>query len=118
MLGLFQDPYRYLNMDRYKADIRTKEAQQMSREIAQECQVLLKNEGDVLPLKKSAKIALVGYIATSGKEMQGCWAFSVCRQLRDVPAGHARGCGWRGRLGEPTPRVAGCSKTGSANKIL
>lgn len=75
-LGLFQDPYRYLNMDRYKADIRTKEAQQMSREIAQECQVLLKNEGDVLPLKKSAKIALVGYIATSGKEMQGCWAFS------------------------------------------
>lgn len=76
-LGLFENPYRYLNMDRYKNDIRTAEAQQLSREMAQECQVLLKNDGDVLPLAKSAKVALVGYLAVSGHEMEGCWAFST-----------------------------------------
>ena len=56
-LGLFEDPYRYLNLQRYQREIHTDEARQLSREIARECQVLLKNEANVLPLSKSAKIA-------------------------------------------------------------
>jgi beta-glucosidase len=75
-LGLFEDPYRYLDMQRYQREIHTDEARQLSREIARECEVLLKNEGSVLPLSKSAKIALVGPFAVAGKEMQGCWSFS------------------------------------------
>ena len=75
-LGLFEDPYRYLNLQRYQREIHTDEARQLSREIARECQVLLKNEANVLPLSKSAKIALVGPFAVAAKEMQGSWSFS------------------------------------------
>ena len=75
-LGLFEDPYRYLNLQRYQREIHTDEARQLSREIARECQVLLKNEASVLPLSKSAKIALVGPFAVAAKEMQGSWSFS------------------------------------------
>ena len=69
-------PYRYLNLQRYQREIHTDEARQLSREIARECQVLLKNEANVLPLSKSAKIALVGPFAVAAKEMQGSWSFS------------------------------------------
>lgn len=75
-LGLFEDPYRYLDMNRYKNDIHTDAARQQSREIARECIVLMKNDGNVLPLDKGMNVAIVGPLANRGKEMQGSWAFS------------------------------------------
>lgn len=75
-LGLFDDPYRYLDMDRYKNDIHTDAARKQSREIARECIVVMKNDDNVLPLNKSMNIAIVGPLANRGKEMQGSWAFS------------------------------------------
>src|SRR5438105_1267408 len=45
-----------------------------ARRIAQRSIVLLKNEGNVLPLKKSARVALVGPLADSKEDMLGPWA--------------------------------------------
>lgn len=74
-LGLFQDPYKYIKEGRDKKEIRNKEQLAFARKIAQECQTLLKNNG-VLPLKKNAKIALIGPFADDAKEMEGAWAMS------------------------------------------
>lgn len=74
-LGLFDDPYKYIQEGRDKKEIRNKEQLAFARKIAQECQTLLKNNG-VLPLKKNAKIALIGPFADDAKEMEGAWAMS------------------------------------------
>lgn len=74
-LGLFDDPYRYIIEGRDKREIRNAEQMAFARQIAQECQVLLKNNG-TLPLKKDAKIALIGPFANNASEMQGSWANS------------------------------------------
>ncbi|WP_420603035.1 beta-glucosidase BglX [Flagellimonas sp.] len=73
-LGLFDDPYRYLDDNRPKKQILTAEHRQMAREVAARSFVLLKNPNGVLPIKKNAKIALVGPLAESRKNMLGTWA--------------------------------------------
>src|SRR5207245_6471869 len=45
-----------------------------ARRIAQRAIVLLKNEGAVLPLAKSARIAVVGPLADSKEDMLGPWS--------------------------------------------
>ena len=63
-LGLFENPYRSLDPKREKTDIRTPKAIALSREAARKSAVLLKNDNDILPLKKSGqKIALIGPLA-------------------------------------------------------
>ena len=74
-LGLFQDPYKYLNPDRAAKEVFTAETRAFSRQVAQECQVLLKNNG-VLPLKKDARIAVIGPLADNASEMAGTWTMS------------------------------------------
>lgn len=75
-LGLFDDPYRYLDINRYNSQIRTPLMQSQVRQMAHECQVLLKNEGSTLPLSKNCSIALIGPLADDSRNMQGSWAFS------------------------------------------
>ncbi len=72
--GLFDDPYRYLDSKRPKRDILTAENRTLSRKLATHSFVLLKNYNDVLPLKKTGKIALVGPLADSRENMLGTWA--------------------------------------------
>lgn len=74
-LGLFEDPYRYLVEGREETQVFTADKHDYARRIARESQVLLKNNG-VLPLKKNARIALVGPFANDAAEMQGAWAAS------------------------------------------
>lgn len=74
-LGLFNDPYKYIIKNRDKSSIYTKENLAFSRQMADECQVLLKNNG-VLPLKKNSRIALIGPFANDATDMQGTWAMS------------------------------------------
>ena len=74
-LGLFSDPFRYLDGSRAD-EVYSAEMLAFAREVACECQVLLKNEGSVLPLSKDAKIALVGPFADNATDMQGSWAMS------------------------------------------
>ncbi len=73
-LGLFEDPYRYINPKRAKKEILTPENRKTAREFAARSFVLLKNHNEILPLKKEAKIALVGPLADSRGNMLGTWS--------------------------------------------
>ena len=73
-LGLFENPYRFLDPKRHETDIYTPEHRQAARNLAAESFVLLKNEGNLLPLKKQGKIALIGPMADNRVNMAGTWA--------------------------------------------
>lgn len=75
-LGLFDDPYRYFDEERAETEILSKENRDFARKVAGDVQVLLKNEANLLPLDKSAKIALVGPLADSRRNMMGTWSVS------------------------------------------
>lgn len=73
-LGLFDDPYRYFDETRPEKDILTAENRQAAREVAARSFVLLKNNNQVLPLKKSGTVALIGPLANNKNNMLGTWA--------------------------------------------
>lgn len=73
-LGLFEDPYRYNDSIREKETILNKAHLDFARKIAAASMVLLKNEGDVLPLSKDKKIALIGPLANDENHILGNWA--------------------------------------------
>ncbi|MDN4546838.1 beta-glucosidase BglX [Pseudomonas sp. C32] len=76
-MGLFKDPYLRIGkaeddpVDTY-ADSRLHRAE--ARDVARRSLVLLKNQNETLPLKKTAKIALVGPLAKAPIDMMGSWA--------------------------------------------
>ena len=73
-LGLFSDPYRYCDIKRSKNEIYTLENRKVAREVAAKTFVLLKNEGNILPLKKEGKIALIGPLADTRNNIAGTWS--------------------------------------------
>jgi beta-glucosidase len=75
-LGLFEDPYRYCNEEREKTELMSDANLQSAREIAARSFVLLKNDNQVLPLKKSGTIALIGPLADNKRNMLGTWSVS------------------------------------------
>lgn len=75
-LGLFEDPFRYCNDQRAATQILTAEHRKAAREAAAQSFVLLKNDKQVLPLKKSGTIAVVGPLADSRRNMLGTWSVS------------------------------------------
>lgn len=72
-LGLFDDPYRYIDEARPAKDILVQANRDASRKMAAHSMVLLKNEQQVLPLKASGAIALVGPLADNKRNMLGTW---------------------------------------------
>ena len=72
-LGLFKDPYKYLDSKRRKKDIFTQENRNEAKKMATETFVLLKNKNNVLPLKHTQKVALIGPLADSRINMAGTW---------------------------------------------
>jgi beta-glucosidase len=73
-LGLFDDPFRRIDAKREKARARTKAATALSREAGRKSIVLLKNDGDLLPLPKSGrKIAIIGPFASGQHNLNGPW---------------------------------------------
>jgi beta-glucosidase len=77
-LGLFEDPYRYSNVEREKQVVLSAEMLEHAREAARKSMVLLKNEpylGEkLLPLSKDIKnIALIGPLADNQVDLLGTW---------------------------------------------
>lgn len=105
-LGLFDDPYKYCNVEREKKTIKSKEIVDATREVAEETLVLLKNDKNTLPLSKSIKsIALIGPLVKSKDNPLGGWAalgdsndvVSVFEGMtkkvaKDVKINYAEGC--------------------------
>lgn len=76
-LGLFKDPYKYMDSQRAKTEIYTPQNLAEARKIASESYVLLKNANNTLPLKKQGTIAVVGPLANSAVNMAGTWSVAV-----------------------------------------
>jgi beta-glucosidase len=103
-LGLFDDPYRYCDENRAKTEVFTDANRKEARSIAAQSFVLLKNQGNILPVKKSGTIALIGPLADNKENMPGTWsvaanfskATSLLQGLKEVTGNsvkilHARG---------------------------
>jgi beta-glucosidase len=76
-LGLFDDPYRYCDENREKNEVFTAANRAEARSTAAQSFVLFKNEGNVLPIKKSGTIALVGPLADTRENMTGTWSVAA-----------------------------------------
>lgn len=93
-LGLFDNPYRSLDVAREQSDVRLPQAIALAREAACKSIVLLKNDGDLLPLARSAKIALIGPCVSDKNDMPGPWA-----SFPDVPTCVTPEEGFRAAMG-------------------
>ena len=107
-LGLFKDPYRHCSMsDKEQArHLFTPAHRQEARNLAAETFVLLKNEGNILPLRKQGKIALIGPNSDTTDGLLGSWCVerpdrnaypSLLQAMREYLKGkaevlHAQGC--------------------------
>jgi beta-glucosidase len=104
-LGLFDDPFRYCNEQRFNTAILTDANRAAAREFATKSMVLLKNNNNVLPLQKGKTIALIGPLADNKRNMLGTWSVSgdpeksvpVLQGLKNVAGNdanilYAKGC--------------------------
>ncbi|MDD3078744.1 MAG: beta-glucosidase BglX [Paludibacter sp.] len=73
MLGLFDDPYKYCNAEREKRLVYAPEHLQAALDVAKKSMVLLKNANNTLPLEKGEKIAVIGELANSKRDLLGSW---------------------------------------------
>ncbi|MCA1744240.1 MAG: beta-glucosidase BglX, partial [Bacteroidales bacterium] len=80
-LGLFDDPYRYIDESRPENRILTQANRSFARDVAARSAVLLKNNQQTLPLKRNSRIALVGPLANNKNNMLGTWAVSGDPQM-------------------------------------
>lgn len=76
-LGLFANPYKYCDENRAKTEIFTQANRDEARSIAAQSFVLLKNDKNILPLKKSGTIALIGPLADAKENMPGTWSVAA-----------------------------------------
>lgn len=71
-LGLFDDPYLYCDAEREKEIVYSEANLEAARDVARKSMVLLKNDG-TLPLQKGEKIAVIGELASSTRDLLGSW---------------------------------------------
>lgn len=77
-LGLFDDPYKFSDEKREKQVLNDPQNRAAARQMAQKSMVLLRNENATLPLTKTLrKIALIGPIAKSKRDLNGSWAVNA-----------------------------------------
>jgi beta-glucosidase len=77
-LGLFDDPYKYCDAQREKEVIGQQAFHETSLDMAKKSIVLLKNEDQLLPLKKQGqKIALIGALASDKTSPLGSWRIAA-----------------------------------------
>jgi len=73
-LGLFDNPYKYLEEGKAATTLMSEANQAAAKEAADQVLVLLKNEDKLLPLDASKTIALVGPLADEGDQYSGAWS--------------------------------------------
>lgn len=74
-LGLFEDPYRYSDVEREKKEIMKPENIAAAKDMARKSIVLLKNDNQLLPLNPKGKtIAVIGPMADAQRDMIGSWS--------------------------------------------
>lgn len=72
-LGLFDDPYRYLDQERQLRSLMTDEHLDLSLDVARKSIVLLKNDRSMLPLRNQERVALIGALAADKDAPLGNW---------------------------------------------
>ena len=87
-LGLFDDPFRYLNRERREATLGKREHRLLAREAAAKSMVLLKNDGGLLPIRPNGvfrKIAIIGPYADSrgNKDYMSFWTLGLGMRAYD-----------------------------------
>lgn len=102
-LGLFDDPYRGSDPEVERATVGSAPIRAVAREAGRRSAVLLKNEGGLLPLRRDARVALVGPLASEPVNAAGPWS---------IFADHTRAvtieAGLRGVLGDRLVVARGC----------
>jgi beta-glucosidase len=73
-LGLFSNPYRFISEERANKEILSDANRLDAKLITEASLVLLKNNNQTLPLKRDAKIALIGPLANNQRDMIGSWS--------------------------------------------
>lgn len=76
-LGLFDDPYRYGDAKLAAKEVYNMENRNIARNAAAQSMVLLKNENQVLPLKKSGTVAVIGPLVNNSLNMAGTWSVAT-----------------------------------------
>ena len=84
-LGLFEDPFRYSDLNRQKTELYKPEYLEAARDVARKSMVVLKNENNALPLAATARrIAVIGPLGNSKTDMIGSWSAAGDRETRPV----------------------------------
>src|SRR5213082_2594997 len=105
-LGLFDDPYHGATVEHERAVLLAPEHRQLARRVAEESIVLLRNEGQVLPLAARVKtLALIGPLADDKASALGSWPgrgdpqdaltplAGIKQRAGSVSVVYAKGCG-------------------------
>ncbi|MEG3165588.1 glycoside hydrolase family 3 N-terminal domain-containing protein [Sphingomonas sp. PB2P19] len=81
-IGLFANPYRSVSKSAERSSVSTPAMLKLSRESGARSVVLLKNDGDLLPLKKNpGRVALIGPFGEDRQNVVGTWAFMADEKL-------------------------------------
>lgn len=88
-LGLFDDPFRRLDLKRERARMRRPASIKLAREAAQRSIVMLKNDGGILPLPRAGKrYAIIGPFAEGQANLHGPWTlFADKKDAVDLATG-------------------------------
>lgn len=92
-LGLFDDPYRSLDVGTERRETRAPAIRRLAREVATRSVVLLKNDADLLPLSSSTRMALIGPFADDVANLNGPWSFAGAAEGVSLAAGLRRHAG-------------------------
>jgi beta-glucosidase len=75
-LGLMDDPYLYCDLAREEAEVYSPAQMEAALNMAKRSMVLLKNEGDLLPLSAEEDILVIGDLADDKTSILGSWRIS------------------------------------------
>ncbi|WP_159476187.1 beta-glucosidase BglX [Chryseobacterium sp. 18068] len=76
-LGLFDNPYKHGDAKLAAKEVYSLENRNIARSAAAQSMVLMKNENQVLPLKKSGTVAVIGPLVNNSMNMAGTWSVAT-----------------------------------------